>query len=181
MRTLMIISLALLSLVAQATVYKWVDKDGKVHYSDEPNPQAQAVEFTDKTQNQISLETPKPLPDPIEVEQVGYALKILSPQHEETIRDNAGDFQVQVEVEPELASGHFLQLYIDGISSSDAQRSNLFQLKNIDRGEHTLQLKAVQQNGKVLASSSPITIFLHQAGLMQPAFPAPGKGPKPSN
>ncbi len=38
MRTLMIISLALLSLVAQATVYKWVDKDGKVHYSDEPTP-----------------------------------------------------------------------------------------------------------------------------------------------
>ncbi|HCE51161.1 MAG TPA: DUF4124 domain-containing protein, partial [Shewanella baltica] len=38
MRSLTLIGLVLFSMLAQATVYKWVDKDGKVHYSDEPQP-----------------------------------------------------------------------------------------------------------------------------------------------
>lgn len=55
MRLFTLISLVLLSLFAQATVYKWVDKDGKVHYSDEPHPNAEIVELKEKTLNQITL------------------------------------------------------------------------------------------------------------------------------
>lgn len=176
MRILLIV-LCLLSVVAQATVYKWVDKDGNIHYSDQPHSNAQQVQLNENTDNQVSMAPVKPLniagATAVTEPKAIYQVSILSPHHEETIRDNAGDFTVTGDVQPQLASGHYLQLYIDGIATTDAQTSALFSLKDIDRGEHKLQLKVIQQNGKVLASSSEITIFLHQAGLIKPAIPAP--------
>ena len=46
MRTLLftLISLAC-SLALAATVYKWVDENGVVHYSDQPHPNAQKVQL----------------------------------------------------------------------------------------------------------------------------------------
>ena len=41
--------------VAQSTVYRWVDKDGKVHFSDTP-PQEQAKSVTQKTMGGTSLD-----------------------------------------------------------------------------------------------------------------------------
>ncbi|MCL1075717.1 DUF4124 domain-containing protein [Shewanella dokdonensis] len=177
MRTWLVI-LCLWSVAAQATVYKWVDKDGNIHYSDQPHADAQQVQLRENTSNQVSMPPVKPISVANDSEETTeqktrYQVSIVSPHHEETIRDNAGDFTVTGEVQPQLASGHYLQLYIDGVATTDAQASALFSLKDIDRGEHQLQLKVVQQNGKVLASSSEITIFLHQAGLIKPAIPAP--------
>ncbi|MFQ6372022.1 DUF4124 domain-containing protein [Shewanella sp. YIC-542] len=169
--------LCLLSMAVQATVYKWVDKDGNVHYSDQPHTNAQQVQLGSNTDNQLSMAPVPSIPAATTTSTENkprYQVSIISPEHEQTIRDNAGDFTVSGTVQPSLASGHYLQLYIDGVATTDAQHSTVFALNNIDRGEHRLQLKVVQQNGKILASSSEITIFLHQAGLIKPAFPAPG-------
>lgn len=46
MRFIAMIALTLVAAAAQAgDVYKWKDKDGKVHYGDRPKPDAQAVEL----------------------------------------------------------------------------------------------------------------------------------------
>ncbi|QUN05739.1 DUF4124 domain-containing protein [Shewanella yunxiaonensis] len=176
MRVLLML-LCLLSVTAQATVYKWIDKDGNIHFSDQPHANAQQVKLPDNTGNQVTMTPVNAIsneePTTAAEQKALYQVSIVSPHHEATIRDNAGDFTVTGNVQPELASGHYLQLFIDGVATSDAQASPVFQLKNIDRGEHKLQLKVEQQNGKVLASSSEITIFLHQAGLIKPAIPAP--------
>jgi len=39
MKRLVILALLLAALPASAVLYKWVDKDGKVHYSDQPPPE----------------------------------------------------------------------------------------------------------------------------------------------
>jgi len=161
MRLFTLISLVLLSLFAQATVYKWVDKDGKVHYSDEPHPNAEIVELKEKTLNQITLPPVNPdTNDSQAIEQTKYQVVITSPEEEETVRDNNGDFQVTATVTPEIKSQY--------------QIGGTFQLSNIDRGEHTIVVDAMTQNGKVFASSSPRKIFLHQAAMI----PAPKKQPK---
>ncbi|MBP7663377.1 MAG: DUF4124 domain-containing protein, partial [Shewanella sp.] len=96
MRSLTLIGLVLFSMLAQATVYKWVDKDGKVHYSDEPQPNAQVVELKDKTLNQIALPLPKTDLNSSNqaIESIQYQVNITSPTEEETVRDNNGDFDV---------------------------------------------------------------------------------------
>ena len=175
MRTFTLISLLLLSLFAQATVYKWVDKDGKVHYSDEPHPNAEVVELKEKTLNQIALPPVKnDVDDSQVIQQIQYQVVITSPTEEETVRDNNGDFQVTATVTPEIKSQYLMALKLDGQTVGQPQVGGIFQLKNIDRGEHTIVVDAMTQNGKVFASSSPRKIFLHQAAMN----PVPKKQPK---
>ena len=52
--TLLLIALACLPCAASATIYKWVDKDGNVQFSQNPPPQGVSAE---------KLETPKPATD----------------------------------------------------------------------------------------------------------------------
>lgn len=173
------ILLALLSICAHGTIYKWVDRDGKVHFSDQPHPNAEQVQLHENTQNSVSMPAPKPLniSSPAsassEQPQAQYQLRITSPQQQATIRSNPGDLSVTVAITPNLASGHSLQLFIDGVAATELQASGVFQLHGIDRGEHQIEAKVVLQSGKVLASSSATTFFMHQAGLIQPVFPAP--------
>ncbi|ASK70890.1 DUF4124 domain-containing protein [Shewanella bicestrii] len=175
MRAFTLISLLLLSLFAQATVYKWVDKDGKVHYSDEPHPNAEVVELKEKTLNQIALPPVKNDADDSQViQQIQYQVVITSPEEEETVRDNNGDFQVTATVTPEIKSQYLMALKLDGQTVGQPQVGGIFQLKNIDRGEHTIVVDAMTQNGKIFASSSPRKIFLHQAAMN----PVPKKQPK---
>ncbi|MGR3969415.1 DUF4124 domain-containing protein [Shewanella sp. 1180_01] len=165
MRSLTLIGLVLFSMLAQATVYKWVDKDGKVHYSDEPQPNAQVVELKEKTLNQIALPLPKTESNNANqaIESIQYQVNITSPAEEETVRDNNGDFDVVATITPELKSQYLMALKLDGNTIGQPQIGGTFKLKNIDRGEHTLVVDALTQNGKVFASSSPRKIFLHQA------------------
>ena len=45
MRFIAVLAIALLGTAAQATeVYKWKDKDGRVHYGDKPKHEAQALD-----------------------------------------------------------------------------------------------------------------------------------------
>ncbi len=164
MRVLPLISLLLLSMVAQATVYKWVDKEGKVHYSDEPQPNAEVVTLKEKTLNQLT--SPALATDsanaPV-IEEIKYQVVITSPEEEATLRDNNGDFEVSATVFPELKSQYLMRLSLDGQLVAPPQASNVFKLTGIDRGEHIIVIDAMTQNGKVLASSPPRKIFLHQA------------------
>ncbi|WP_244859090.1 DUF4124 domain-containing protein [Shewanella dokdonensis] len=98
MRTWLVI-LCLWSVAAQATVYKWVDKDGNIHYSDQPHADAQQVQLRENTSNQVSMPPVKPISVANDSEETTeqktrYQVSIVSPHHEETIRDNAGDFTV---------------------------------------------------------------------------------------
>jgi CHASE1-domain containing sensor protein len=58
MRILILIGLLLLSAQSLATVYRWVDENGKVHYSDEAKKNAEAVDLKENTQNNITINTP---------------------------------------------------------------------------------------------------------------------------
>ncbi|MGL4447610.1 MAG: DUF4124 domain-containing protein [Shewanella sp.] len=175
MRSLTLISLLLLSTLAQATVYKWIDKDGKVHYSDEPHPNAQIVELKDKTLNQVALPAAQVNPDTRpSFEEIRYSVNITSPEEEATIRDNNGEFEVIATITPEIKSQYLMVLKLDGKPIGPPQMGGIFKLTHVERGEHILIAEVMTQNGKVFASSSPRKIFLHQAALK----PTPKKQPK---
>ncbi|WP_110458968.1 DUF4124 domain-containing protein [Shewanella algidipiscicola] len=181
MRTLLLFTLLLVTAFAQAAIYKWVDKDGKVHYSDNPIENAQAVELKENTQNQIKL-------PPVVVRDLGdkqlepaadkpsYQMRISSPSEEETIRDNNGNITIIGSITPDLASNHVLVLLMDGKVIGPAQTTAIFSLENVDRGEHIFEIKALAQNGKQLASTPPRTIFLHRARVNAIPKPKPAGG-----
>ncbi|WP_076415285.1 DUF4124 domain-containing protein [Shewanella sp. UCD-KL12] len=178
MRTAVIMALLLLTTLAQAAVYKWVDKDGKVHYSDKPIENSQAVEFKSNTQNQIKIQTPAAISSEVTEDEpkVSYQIKINSPSEEETIRDNEGNITIMATISPDLAAKHVLVLLMDGVVVGAPQNTPIFNLENVDRGEHSFVIKAVAQNGKQLASTSPRKIFLHRAIVNRQSTPTPFQG-----
>lgn len=172
MRSLMLVLVGLSCFAVQAEVYKWIDENGKVHYSDEPKNGAKVVKLKEKTQNQITLPPPVALnvntdSDKAKAENYNYQLNIQSPEQDATIRNNQGKITVISQIEPKLMKSHFLVLFMDDIRVSEPQTKGIFQLDNIDRGAHILMVKAIDQNGKVLASSQSKQVFLHRARVGQ--------------
>jgi hypothetical protein len=165
MRLGFLVLMLLVSPFIHATVYKWIDQDGKIHFSDQPVKNAEVVEFNKNTENQIKLPPP---PSPLNGhlsptgDKINYRMRIASPNEEETVRSNEGNISIALQIEPELAPSHLLVLFMDGKQQSDAQQSGLFQVNNVDRGEHTFIIKALTQDGKQLASTLPRKIFLHR-------------------
>ncbi|GGI82523.1 DUF4124 domain-containing protein [Shewanella gelidii] len=167
MRLFLLACLAVVPIIAQATVYRWVDENGKVHYSDKPTSNAEIVTLKENTHNKVTV------PKAIDYEKdvtaqeaevaVDYKLSIISPEQEATIRDNDGNVDIVATTQPKPPKSALYTLYMDGKLVGEAQHNAVFNLKNIDRGTHQFEVKMITQSGKVLASSSPRTVFLHRA------------------
>lgn len=171
MRAGLVLLLLLVATLAHATVYKWVDENGKVHFSDKPVKNAEVVELNENTQNSIKLPDPIVLPSlnpPADSDKASYKLNIASPSEEETIRSNEGKITLIANSDPQLSSAHEFVLYMDGQQLGSAQKSGLFKLSDIDRGEHSFVIKVLSKSGKQLATTPPRKVFLHRTSLNQP-------------
>jgi hypothetical protein len=61
-----------------------------------------------------------------------------------------------------------VRLVFDGLAYGEPQNSAVFVLRDIDRGEHTIQLELIDQNGKLIAVSPVTTFYLHRASVISP-------------
>lgn len=172
---------------AGTTIYRTVDENGNVVFTDVPpksNEQGAAVKLGDSNSfTPPAAENRSPSGRSVEEwldgdagdgEQErapgGYAsLQVASPANDAAVRDNAGNVTVTASVEPELATDHVMQLYLDG-TLRDSGPTTSFQLTNLDRGTHEVELRIVDQGGNVLASSGPSVFHLQRRSvLLQPA------------
>ncbi|WP_053423874.1 DUF4124 domain-containing protein [Rheinheimera sp. KL1] len=156
------------SLQAQQ-VYLSVDKNGVPLYSD------QAVAGSKKLELKVSLPSQPTQPvaqiTPLAslTENVAsYQLTILTPAMEATVISNQGEVLVQTEVQPTLADQHKLRLVLDNIQHSPLQQSSNFRMLGVERGEHQLQLQAIDQNGKLIAESTITTFYLRKTTIASP-------------
>ncbi|WP_170308354.1 DUF4124 domain-containing protein [Parashewanella tropica] len=179
MRNGLVLCLLLLSLPAMAAVYKWIDKDGKVHYSDKPRPGAVEVKPSVRVLNEMSSSviTPKTHGSTeTQDKAITATVSIVSPQDQQTIRDNNGQFEV-VAVAQGTSDNFMWQLMVDGQPYGDFQLNGRFQLNNLDRGEHQLQVIASPRGSDKQISSDKITIYLHRHSKNFPNSPLIRKKP----
>ncbi len=166
MRLLLFILFISLSFSSSAgKVYKKVNPDGSVEYSDVPQ---------DATSEPIKLKpiqsiTLPPLPKttaspssaptvkPFKYENIN----ITSPKDDEGIRSNNGDFTASGSLTPGLQSDqeHHIQWLLDGKPVPGASSLTL-SLKNLDRGTHQLQLRVVNFSGKAEIETSTISFHI---------------------
>ncbi|MEZ8109465.1 DUF4124 domain-containing protein [Vibrio splendidus] len=179
-----------LSCSAQ-TVYTWVDEDGVLHFSDTPNDQdakslhlpdvqasAPAPKFEASTPVDAAASSTTKTATPAQAQAQAQgktestkreapaqlALTMLTPVHDQTIRSNRGLIPVQIELSRKLGIGEQLQLMLDGRRYDAPQTQPNWELKGIDRGTHTIAIQA-HRSGKLIASTSPVTVYLHRATL----------------
>ena len=171
MRWLILCTLTIAPAWLPAEVYKWVDPQGNVIYSDKPHSDAEQIKLPE-TQVHPAPQTVSPTIKPEQQPFPGYEkIEIATPANDETIRDNTGNINVSIKLEPELQVdlGHKLVLYVDGVKLPQELTSTLFQFTNLDRGTHTIHAAVVDSAGKELVGSKPSTFHLKRfSSLLSP-------------
>lgn len=167
-------ALAVLLLVSGSvlatTVWKWVDKNGVVHYSDQPVPGAVEIKVSAQVYDASEAtipETDRTPARPQSTQQPEYtSVEITSPTNEQTIVGTGGAVSVSIAVVPGMRSGHTLQVQMDGqVVSQPESRATSLQLTNVARGAHTLTASIVSIDGQVLMRSAPVTFFVQQPSI----------------
>lgn len=173
MRIPLLVIGVLLSLPAVAAIYRTVDANGNVVFTDMPSgPDAKPVELQQpSTYAPRTLPTQRSAADAEAAEQgeptaSSYTrVEIVSPQMDETIRDNTGLVTVSVALQPRLRPGDSLTLLMNGeVLVKDLKTTNL-PISNVDRGSHELQALVVDDTGSEVGRSEPVTFHLHRAAL----------------
>ncbi len=163
MRIILLSILFIFSLCATAeTVYRSVDEDGNIVFSDKPTDGAEEIHVEDvQTVNPPSVGPFKYTPLKKEQALRYTDIAIVSPANDTAIRDNEGNITVSVVLEPGLNSGEGdqLALYMDGAQVSVGS-SQQFGLNNVNRGTHTLKASVIDTSGKTIISSSPVSFTI---------------------
>jgi hypothetical protein len=150
------------SLSAQSKVYKIVNKDGTISFSDSPAPGAEEVTLSAITNTMQSMLSTSPTA-PVQSKQAPqYQLSILSPAPEATVRNNTGRINIAAQIEPQVRGTY--ELNFDGEIYTSI--TGVFNLEDINRGSHSYQVKFADNSGKVIASSESRTLHMHQASVL---------------
>ncbi len=150
---------------AQKKVYSWKDRNGVLVFSDTPRPGATEVKLN--TQNLTMPATDTSILDSSpNVTPVNFKVTIASPENEATVRENTGSVYVTTRISPRFATGFKVQLFVDGTPLGVASSSTTFALREVNRGEHTLQAKLFNENNKLVSVSPVSTFFMHRASVL---------------
>jgi hypothetical protein len=177
MRNLLFCGLMLLALPALAQVYTYIDAEGNRVFTDKPRSgNAERVELApSNSMPAIQTQTAPRVAAPLEPTQRYSLLRILVPQPDASIRDNAGNLIVSVNSEPALFPGHRYRLLLDGEAVGEAGTSPVFPLENIDRGTHQLAVEIIDQQGRIIERTPSQPFHLHRISLIQKRLVNPCK------
>ena len=176
---LLIIIFCLASVVAAKDVYRHVDENGNIVYSDTPTPGAEKISI-DEIQTVAPGEVPQFVYTPAPKDVSAYTnLAIVSPENNSVIQSDETNITVNAVVEPvlNLRAGHYLVVYLDGNEAASGT-SPQFMLTNLERGTHTVNIAIMDQAGKQVMSSPAVSFTLYQHSALHPQSTV-GKPPKP--
>jgi hypothetical protein len=174
LRAITAITLALLAAASYAQIYKQVDKDGNVTFTDQPPPDGEPVELgtTNTAPPPVNAYPRKAAPSEKAAKST-YTATITSPANETIIPNGPGNFSVSATVSPALQSGHQLQLLIDGAPVQEPQKGGSWSLTNVFRGEHSLVVSVIDDKGAQVTASEPVTVYVFRPSTHQRAKPTP--------
>lgn len=173
-----------------ATVYRSIDAEGNVVFTDQPTENSERVELEPLT----VVPSPEPIPLAPTFEQddddevafgdpfMPYTIfRIVEPEDEQTLPTGyAGNVQVELDIDPDLRDDHRVRLLLDGEISQSAVHTKAFLLTDLDRGEHTIQAELLDASGRVRHRTEPVTLYVHRASVNLPANPNNPAGLPPS-
>jgi len=184
MRTLILMLLAVSSIAVADEVYRWVDKDGQVHYSDRPHEGAEIIRLEEaQTFSMPAAQSSQRTQDKQEEKKAAdlySSVAIVSPGTDEVLWGTGGIVKTSVSVQPQLRRGHKLVIYLDNkaVARLTGNQRNT-ELTDVFRGEHTLHSEVVDGTGSVVAKSDTIPFTVKQTSIQNPNNPnRPTPGPR---
>ena len=152
---------------ASADVWRWVDDEGVVHFSDTPVEGATLIDTSEssRTTGARLYSNSAPSSDdgeqPAEEEAFKYqSLTIASPAAEETLWNIEGTLSVSLSLTPGLQSGHQVRVYHNG--EAQMVNSTSFTLNEVWRGVHNIQAEVLDETGRLMIRSQPNRFYVQQ-------------------
>ena len=147
-----------------ADIYKSVDKNGVVTFSDTPPRQKstsdERIELPAHTNRMPSIKVPeRQLNENNKAPVNPSILAITAPLDNATIPMGPGIFDVLADIQPPLKEEEFVALYLDGTRVGPHQKTPQWTLTYVTQGTHKLEVRLVSSSEQVLDSSPPITVF----------------------
>lgn len=186
MRILLILAGLALSLAAASQeIYRWVDKSGLVHYSDQPDsPDAELITVIEPNAYEGEAATPddgasgssgadqesEPSVSPYE------SLSIVQPTPDQVFFGSDATVSVEAELQGTLRPDHSLVFFLNGNRRPAAGLG--MELTGLERGTHFLRASILDRNGRPVLSTQQITFHVRQASTQNPQTPVPPR-PRP--
>jgi hypothetical protein len=163
-------------------VWIWTDANGVTNISDRPVPGARRTEVA--TFNSPAPEA-APAPPPTGArEQTAPAvqyrlLEIWEPEQDASFFGADAAVNVRMRVEPDLAPGHRIFLFLDGQRVEGATDSLEHTLTGVPRGAHSLTAVIWDAGSTELFRSQPRVFHVRQPTVNSPAAVGPNLRPRP--
>jgi hypothetical protein len=192
MRMLLLLAGLTLSLAAlPQEIYRWVDKDGIVHYSDQPgaqgaervilvNPNTYEQEPSDLGAYAASGGEEEPEESPY------TSLAIVQPTPDQVFFGADATVTVAVDLGGTLRPDHTLVFFVNGNRRAADGGAGLT-LTGLERGSYFLRASVLDQAGNPVITSQQISFHVRQPSIntpqspQRPRPPAPAPAPTPSN
>jgi Domain of unknown function (DUF4124) len=172
--TRLLLLLCLPALCWAATVYRWVDADGVVHFSDQPQPGAVKIQIREP-QSYTPAPTPaagrvapnvKTQTEPHDYQNCAVSVPGGSGGDDQTLM-NADSVTITVQMQPTLRPGDLLTVQLDGTNLTPLNGTR-YEISPIDRGAHTVTAMVRGAGGEVLCQSPVVTFNVHQPSVLGP-------------
>jgi hypothetical protein len=158
--------------VQAAVIYKWVDADGVVHYSDQSSPGAEKIVTAGSSSPAASgaRNTGGPIAPSPKAAQGGlnYAdFTITSPAPEQTF---FGDdiVAVHLNLSPSLRPGQAITWHLNGAQLDFPPTAVSFALPHLDRGTYALAATITDQQTSESQTSNSVTFYVRQPSALSP-------------
>lgn len=191
MRILLVLAGLTLSLAAVSQeIWRWVDKDGIVHYSDQPgSPDAKLINVVDPNSYEGDPATatyrssggsPDEPADPMY-----ESLTIVQPSAEQVFFGADTVVRIEAALDGTMQTGHSLAFYVNG-NRRPATSGFGLELRNLPRGTYVVQASVLDPTGTALITSDQIAFHVRQPSINSPQSPQaprprPVPAPTPSN
>jgi hypothetical protein len=148
------------------TMYRWVDKNNTVHYSDRPQPGAQAVPVQ-SSQTYSAPKAPAPVvarsPSPASSGPPAPTCGITSPT-----ADQAFPNAQSVTISYRGPSGGQAELLLNGESKQTLPAGQAFTISPVPRGTYSATVAITSDTGAALCRTPPVTFHVTQPSLLSP-------------
>jgi hypothetical protein len=167
--------LAIMVTPLMAQVYKVVDKDGNVTFTDQPPAdgskpielapisviEAPTYETAPKTTQDDDAEKEPSLAD---LRRMYRDFAIVTPQQEESVWKPEGPIPVSWYARNALRQGMEVTLFLDGKVHTTTTQP-IIALNGLDRGEHTVKAELRDAKNRNVATAETVTFFVRQPNL----------------
>jgi len=160
--------------VQAAVVYKWVDADGVVHYSDQDAPGAEKI-FTSSSTSAKAASQQRPPTGGLQQtgaagasSGLGYSeFSITSPVNDQTF---FGDdvIPAHLDLAPALKPNQSITWHLNGKQLDAAPDVVAFSLPHLDRGTYALAATITDQLTGASQSSNSVTFYVRQPSALAP-------------